>query len=323
MLETLNLDLIYIAGGLAALVLGGELLVRSAVQLARALGVSALVIGLTLVGFGTSTPELLTSVQAAWSGSPGIALGNVIGSNIGNILLIAGLAALISPILVSRKVLARDGLVMVTATVVCAALVFWGAIPRWAGFGLVSSLVAYLVFTLVTEHRNASETAKVYEAEATLVPANPMRLGRAGLGLVAGLFITLLGARLLVAGAVGLAQWLGYSEAVIGLTVVAIGTSMPELVTSVLAARKGQSDVAFGNIIGSNIFNLLGILGVTAIMFPFASPMQISHVDLLVLIGATVAFVIFAFTGARLGRREGLALFLAYCGYLAWLIATA
>ncbi len=317
------MDPLYVLGGLAALILGGELLVRNAVHVARGFDVSPMVIGLTLVGFGTSSPELVTSLQAAWIGSPGIALGNVIGSNIGNILLIAGIAALLSPIAVTKGVLARDGSVMLIATFVAAGLVFWDKIPRLAGLGLFIGLVAYLVFTLRRERNASSLASDVYEAEAALVVEAPLRMSRAVIGLLAGLLITILGARILVIGAVGLAQNFGISDAVIGLTVVAIGTSMPELVTSVIAARKGQSDVAFGNIIGSNIFNILGILGITAIVFPLGAPLPTSVIDTLVFLAAAAIFVIFASTGARIGRREGATLLAAYLAYLVWLVASA
>ncbi|KRS12515.1 sodium:calcium antiporter [Roseovarius atlanticus] len=315
------MDIVYVIAGLAGLVLGGELLVRNAVQLARGLGVSPLVIGLTIVGFGTSAPELVTSLQAAWVGAPGIALGNVVGSNIGNVLLIVGIAAILSPILVERRALARDGTVMMGATLACAALVLSGEMGRVAGLGLLIALAAYLAYTFRAERNGPTPAGEVYAAEGELMPERPVHPGRAGLGLLIGLIVLLAGARFLVMGAVGLAQMLGMSDAVIGLTVVAIGTSMPELVTSVLAARKGQGDVAFGNIIGSNIFNILGILGATVLVVPMAAPLPITGVDLAVLVGSAAVFVLFAYTGARISRREGAVLVLAYAGYMTWLLA--
>ncbi len=321
-LELPELDIVFVIAGLAGLVLGGELLVRNAVQLARGLGVSPLVIGLTIVGFGTSAPELVTSLQAAWVGSPGIALGNVVGSNIGNTLLIMGIAALISPILVARRALARDGTVMMGATLACAALVLSGEMGRVAGLGLLLALAGYLAFTFMAERKGRTPAGEVYAAEGDLLPEAPVRAGRAALGLLIGLVVILAGARFLVSGAVGLAQMLGMSDAVIGLTVVAIGTSMPELVTSVLAARKGQGDVAFGNIIGSNIFNILGILGATVLVVPMAAPLPITGVDLAVLLGSAVLFVAFAVTGARIDRREGAVLMAAYGCYMVWLLGS-
>lgn len=317
------MDIVFVIAGLVGLVLGGELLVRNAVQLARGLGVSPLVIGLTIVGFGTSAPELVTSLQAAWVGAPGIALGNVVGSNIGNILLIVGIAAMISPILVARRALLRDGSVMLAATLVCAGLIFAGEMGRVAGIGLMVALAVYLGLTFWAERKGPTAAGDVYAAEAELLPERPVHVGRAGLGLLIGLIVILTGARLLVTGAVGVAGWLGMSDAVIGLTVVAIGTSMPELVTSVLAARKGQGEVAFGNIIGSNIFNLLGILGVTVAIVPMSAPLPITGIDVLVLIASAGVFMVFAYTGARIDRREGGVLLLAYAAYMAWLLAGA
>lgn len=320
--EILGMDVVLVVAGLVALIAGGELLVRNAVHLARALGISAFVIGLTIVGFGTSAPELVTSLQAAWIGAPGIALGNVVGSNIGNMLLIVGVAALLAPIAVERNVLMRDGIVLLLATGACAGLIFFDEIGRLAGAALFAALLIYLGATFLAQRRGTA-ASEVYENEAAIVPDADVPIWRAVSLLFLGLVVTILGARLLVQGAVGVAQWLGFSDAVIGLTVVAIGTSMPELVTSVLAARKGQSDVAFGNIIGSNIFNILGILGITAMVVPLSGPLPITLLDVAVLIGATVLFVMFAVTGARISRREGAVLLSGYVGYVGWLVATA
>lgn len=314
------MDILLVAAGLVALVAGGDILVRNAVGLARGLGVSPLIIGLTLVGFGTSTPELLTSLQAALADSPGLAVGNVVGSNTGNILLILGLAALIAPVAVARDVLLRDGAVLVMASFALLAFALWGGIGRLAGAGLLGFLIAYLVVTVLTERRRASATGAIYEAGAELLPAAPRRLWVGAVMLAGGLALTLLGARFLVQGAIGLAQNLGMSETVIGLTIVAIGTSMPELVTSVIAARKGQGDVAFGNIIGSNIFNILGILGATALTLPLAIPPEIARLDIWVMLAATAAFLVFARTGWQVGRREGVVLLVAYAAYIGVLL---
>jgi cation:H+ antiporter len=308
--------------GLAGLVLGGELLVRGAASAARSFGISPMVIGLTLVGFGTSTPELVTSLQAALSGSPGIAVGNVVGSNIGNIFLILGIAALVAPLAVTPAAFRRDGTVLVGATVLCVAAVLWGDIGRLAGAGFVAVLAAYIGLTLWQELRAKGTAASaVYEAEAQTLPGPDYALGLS-LGLVVvGLAVTIFGARFLVMGAVSIAQTAGLSETVIGLTIVAIGTSMPELVTSVIAVRKGQGDVAIGNVLGSNIFNILGILGVTALVKPMVIPAEIANLDIWVLCGATLVLLIFARTGWRISRREGALLVLAYAVYLAVLLA--
>ena len=300
--------------GLAGLFVGGEFLVRGSVRLAQAFGLSPLVIGLTLVGFGTSTPELLTSLQAAFSGLPGIAVGNVVGSNIGNVLLILGLAAAIAPIGVARKTLVRDGGVMLGATLLCVGVLAAGSLGRVAGLGFVSLLVAYLVYVLRTERATHPDTP------LETLPSRRIPWGAAGSAL-AGLGVTLLGARFAVTGAVELAETIGISETVIGLTIVAIGTSLPELVTSVVAVVKKEGDIAFGNIIGSNIFNILGILGITAAVHPLSVPEQIARFDGWVMLAVAVAVMLFSATGRRLSRTEGVVLLAAYGLYLAVLLS--
>jgi cation:H+ antiporter len=313
------MDLIYILGGFVLLVAGGESLVRGAVAIAERLGIPPLVIGLTLVGFGTSTPELLTSLQAAFAGSPGIAVGNVVGSNTANILLILGTAALLSPMAVDRRGFLRDGAVVVAASLAALIAVQVGALGRLAGGALVAGLAVYLIATLWIEMRRKSPAAAVYEAEAESRPHPALSVPIALLFFAGGLAVTLLGARLLVTGAISLAAGWGVPEAVIGVTIVAIGTSLPELVTSVLAARKGQSDVAFGNVIGSNIFNILGILGVTALVHPLEVPAQIASLDIWVMIAATGLLVWVAMSGWRITRREGGLMVALYAAYLGWL----
>ncbi|QFT59628.1 Inner membrane protein YrbG [Sulfitobacter sp. THAF37] len=303
------IDLLLIATGFAGLLLGGNWLVDGAVGLATRWGVSPLVIGLTLVGFGTSMPELVTSVQAALAGSPGIAMGNVIGSNIANILLILGLTCALSPMAVARGTLTRDGMVMLGATLATLALVLWGSIDRPLGLLLVAGLALYL-FTALRRNDPSAE----FEA----APAPP--LWRAALGVLAGLIVTILAARALVSGAVSLAAAWGVTEALIGVTIVAVGTSLPELVTSLVAARKGQADMAFGNVIGSNIFNVLGILGVTALVRPMQVPAQFITLDVWVMAAAAVAVLIMGATGRRISRGEGAALLAGYAAYTGLLI---
>jgi len=316
-------DLLLLLGGLVALVIGGGLLVRGAVSAAQALGISPLVIGLTLVGFGTSTPELVTSLEAALAGSPGIALGNVVGSNISNVFLILGLSALLRPVIVHPTALKRDGSVLVLATLLCLATVLLGELSRPAGAILVAALLTYLAATLYLERRGATPASEVYSGEAALVaPASTSFASSLGLAIV-GLAITIVGAKLLVAGAIALAQAAGLSETVIGLTIVAVGTSMPELVTSIVAVRKGQGDVAFGNVIGSNIFNILGILGVTAVVQPLVVPREIIALDIWILVLSTLVLLLFARTGWRIGRREGAVMVALYLAYVAVLLSGA
>lgn len=303
-------DLLLVLGGLIALLLGGEALVRGAVALAHRAGLSPLVIGVTLVGFGTSTPELVTSVKAALDGLPGIAVGNVVGSNIANILLILGLSALIAPLSLADA-RGRDGWAMIAATVVCAGLVLTGVIGLWAGLALIAGLLIYLGIALKTGAVEADETA------AALTP-----LVAAGF-FVAGLIGIMLGAQALVSGAVAIAAELGVSEAVIGLTIVAVGTSLPELVTSVIAARKGQGALALGNVLGSNVFNVLGILGVTALVTPLSVPADIMGLTLWVLIGSAALVMALALSGIRASRVIGAGMVAAYVGYLAVLVLTS
>jgi cation:H+ antiporter len=313
---------IFVIIGLAGLIAGGELLVRGAVSAAKTMGISPMVIGLTLVGFGTSTPELVTSLQAALSGSSGIAIGNVVGSNIGNVLLILGIAALLSPVSVDPAAFKRDGFVLLLATLLCLGAVLLGDFSRMTGSIFLITLVGYLTITLITEKRTTSSPATaVYKAEAEVVAGSGNSLGVSVGFAVTGLVITIVGARFLVAGAVSLAQSAGISETVIGLTIVAIGTSMPELVTSVIAVRKGQGDVALGNVIGSNIFNILGILGITALIQPMNVPPEIISFDIWMMCVATLLLVVFARSGWRVGRGEGGTMIVCYVGYLLWLLA--
>ena len=303
-----------IAAGLLLLILGGETLLRGAVALSLRLGVSPLLVGLTVVGFGTSTPELFTSLQAAFAGAPDIALGNVVGSNIANILLILGAAALMAPIAVHRPALVRDGAALVAATLACVGLALTGGFGRIAGLVLLAGLAAYLWYAWRSEQ--ASDGADGADLPDTPRMGVPLSL----LLTAAGIGLTILGARLLVSGAVELATRAGISEAVIGLTIVAVGTSLPELVTSVMAARKGQPDLAFGNVIGSNIYNILGILALTAVASPVALGTGAMLADIGVMLAATLLLLLVAITGWRVTRREGAMLLALYAAYLLWLL---
>jgi cation:H+ antiporter len=313
-------------GGLALLIIGGELLVRGAVQVATGLGVSPLVIGLTLVGFGTSTPELVTSVQAALSDAPGIAYGNIVGSNIANILLIAGVAALISPMVIASVALKRDGAVMLAVAIAFSAIAFAMPLGRTAGALFVGALVAYVYLAFRQEKAAApaghgavyDKSLALQEADAALSPPASPKTSLLVSTFIAlgGLVLVVVGGRFLVDGAVSLARGFGISETVIGLTIVAVGTSMPEFVTSVVAGIRKQGDVAFGNIVGSNIYNILGIGGFTALVAPGAVPAEIVSFDNLVMIGVSLALVVFAWTSLRIGRREGAALLAGYVAYV-------
>ena len=317
------MTLLLLAVGTAILVLGGESLVRGAVSVAASLGMSPLVIGIVVVGFGTSMPELVTSIDAALADAPGVAVGNVVGSNICNILLILGLTALIRPVLTAKATLKRDGVVLAVATILCVITAMTGMVERATGLIFATLLVGYVVYACIGDRRQVAADAADAESEIDIAAAQATGLGRAVLMIVAGLALMIFGAGLLVDAAVELAQQLGVSDAVIGLTLVALGTSLPELVTSVVAALRGHNDVGFGNIVGSNIYNILGILGITAVVTPVEIPVEIMQVDVWVMTAATALLLWAAFTGWRVCRAEGGAMLAGYVAYIGWLGATA
>lgn len=318
------MDWLSIVGGLVVLTLGAEILIRGATALARRFGVSDLLIGLTLVGFGTSTPELVSSVQAAIVGSPGVAVGNVVGSNIANILLILGLSALIAPFAVEQKAFRRDGFVVLLATLSAIGVSMTGEFGRVAGFAFLTAIAAYIIYAFVTE-KNAptSPTAEFHAAEGAALPSGPKSPLLDIVMAVAGLALLIIGAKYLVTGAINVAGKLGVSETIIGLTVVAVGTSLPELVTSLMAALRGKSALALGNVVGSNIYNIFGILGTTALIHPVAAPAEIVAFDNWVMLGATLLMVLFATSRSRLNRLEGAVMVTAYACYIGWLILNA
>ncbi|WP_034825703.1 calcium/sodium antiporter [Hyphomonas pacifica] len=322
-----------VLGGLVLLFLGGEGLVRGSVSVARKLNISELVIGLTLVGFGTSVPELVTSLRAINSGAVGIAVGNVIGSNIANILLVLGVAAVIHPIVTNPRALMRDTGVMILVTMLLCFMIWFDLFTRGAGIALTVCLIGYIIFSLVADQKQPDDVAHMHAEEGETVEAN-YGVGIGILIAIAGLAGVVYGAKLLVDGSVSIARDFGISETVIGLTIVAIGTSLPELATSAIAAFRGKADVALGNIIGSNIFNILGILGVTALVHPFSvrQPVSgdvaagamvqgetvslISVGDISALILSVALMVLFAITARRIGRWEGGILLLGYALYM-------
>lgn len=310
-------SLFLIIAGFILLLGGGEALVRGSVAVATKLGVSKLVIGLTLVGFGTSAPELVTSIEAALSGASGIAIGNVVGSNIANILLIIGISAIILPMFCPREAISRDGTVMIIATALLVLACFMGEISHIMGLIFLLGLISYLAMTFHIERRQKDMAGEMLEHESEAMPSPIKSIPLNLLIAVGGMGVLVLGANLLVQGATDLAKGLGVSDTVIGLTVVAVGTSLPELATSIMAAMKRQSDVAIGNVIGSNIFNILGILGITALLKPIPVPEQILQFDLWVAVAASAALMLFAYTGRHITRIEGGILLGAYAAYIA------
>lgn len=314
--------------GLVLLIGGGEVLVRGAVGLAERLGVSPLLVGLTVVALGTSAPELAVSVQAALSGAPGIAIGNIVGSNIANILLILGLSALVFPVAVASRALLRDGVVMVAVAAGYTLLAALWGLDRIVGAGVLLAAVAYFWATIAAERRAATDHGAVFDKAAAFEEVAPGRLHRlSGLAkpaafFLVGLVVIVFGGRLLVQGAVGLAQGFGVPEEVIGLTIVAVGTSLPELVTSVIAAIRRHADVALGNVIGSNILNILVIGGVTSTIAPVAVAPQILWFDMPAMVAVSVLLLVVGRSGWRIGRREGAVMIALYAAYV-WALAAA
>ncbi|QIR13310.1 calcium/sodium antiporter [Shewanella aestuarii] len=300
-----------IIGGFVILTLGAEALVRGASAVALRLGIAPLIIGLTIVAFGTSAPELAVSVKSALAGNPGIALGNVVGSNIVNIGLILAVTALIRPIKIQSQMVKRDIPIMIGASIFVWFLLLDGIVSFFDGFILFSLLVSYLVFSYFNSKNNPEDL------DVDTSPQNPLLSVTL---IIIGISMLVGGGILFVNGAVDLAKLFGISEVIIGLTVVAIGTSMPELVTSVIAALKGQSDIAIGNVVGSNLFNILGILGATALIHPVSAE-GFNDIDFIVMLILAFMVLPFAWSGLRIGRREGGVLLAAYLGYTSYLVA--
>ncbi|MBB1437847.1 calcium/sodium antiporter [Shewanella sp. SG41-4] len=299
-----------IIGGFIILTIGAEALVRGASAVALRLGIAPLIIGLTIVAFGTSAPELAVSVKSALAGNPGIALGNVVGSNIVNIGLILAITALIRPITVQSQMVKRDIPIMIAASILMWFLLLDGEVSFIDGAILFSALVGYLVFSYVSAKNNPEDLD---------VDASPQPPGLSLALIIVGIAMLVGGGILFVDGAVDLAKQFGISEVIIGLTIVAIGTSMPELVTSVMAALKGQSDIAIGNVVGSNIFNVLGILGATALIHP-VSAAGFNEIDFIAMLIFAFMVLPFAWSGLRIGRREGSVLLAGYLGYTSYLV---
>lgn len=306
------LSFIMLVFGFVLLVWGADKFVAGASALARRLGVSPLLVGLTIVAFGTSAPELAVSLTAALQGANEIAVGNVVGSNIFNLLMVAGLSAVVCPLVMDRTLLRRDWPISLAAAVLL--LVF---IAPDLTISRIEGVILLVVFALVLgmQIRAALKNRDTLESEEDEITMPPLMIG---VNIVLGLACIIIGGQLAVNGATGIARMFGLSETLIGLTIVAIGTSLPELVTSLVAARKGQNEIAMGNVIGSNIFNLLFILGVSATITPI--PVQAtSIIDALVLIGISIVFYLPARRG-KLGRAPGVIMALTYVVYTAYLI---
>ena len=305
--------------GLVLLIFGADMLVKGAAKLAGSFGVPPLVIGLTVVAFGTSAPELAVSVKSAWSGQAELAIANVIGSNIFNILFILGLAALISPLLVSKQLIRQDVPIMIAVSAIATVMVWNGLLERWESAILFLALLAYTGFLFIQGKKQNDEEG-IAEIDELLSGNTPT--WKSVLYFVIGLILLVLGARWLVQSAISIATGLGVSEAVIGLTIVAVGTSLPEVMTSVMATIRGERDIAIGNVVGSNIFNILCVLGLAGLISPeplIAGP-QLATLDIPVMLAVSVLCLPLFFVGATLTRFEGFLFLLLYTSYVSYMI---
>jgi cation:H+ antiporter len=310
--------------GLVALVIGAELLVRGASRLAVSFGVSPLVVGLTVVAFGTSAPEMAVSVGSALTGAPDLAIGNVVGSNIANVLLILGISALITPLLVDEQIIRQEIPIMIGASALLVVMALDGNIGLVESVALFALVIAYTVF-LVVQSRRASKA--VQDEFETGIPTSTWdRHWAVQLALIAvGLVLLVVGADWLVDAAVAFARAFGVSDLVIGLTVVAVGTSMPEIATSIIAAIRGQRDIAVGNVVGSNVFNILAVLGAAGVASGVGLPVSEAarNFDLWVMLAVAFACLPIMITGREIARWEGVVFLAYYVAYTAWLVLQA
>lgn len=311
------MNLFYAAAGVAGLYFGAEFLIKGGVAIARKAGVSSLVIGLTLVACATSAPELVVSVGAALNGNPAISLGNVVGSNICNIALILGLSACITPLAVQKQLLKLDVPVMVASAVLLAVFYFAGdGLNRIQAAVMLAGFIGYTLWNIrISRKENAADKQSVENEDET--PELP--LGKALLFLGIAMFALIIGAKVFLMSAVFFARLMHISDAVIGLTVVAVGTSLPELATSVVSAVKGEKDIAVGNVVGSNIFNILCILGITPVITPLKNA-AISLIDMGFMIGISLLLMLFMRTGWKISRKEGFFMLTLYAAYTVYLI---
>lgn len=317
------MEYILIIVGLLLLFAGGEALVRGSVVISKRLGISAILIGMVVVGFGTSTPELLVSVKASLAGQPDIALGNIVGSNIANVLLILGVSALFCPVICADQAIKRDMMAVVFVSALLFVLTFIGMASAMVGTVMVVMLIAYIVYSYSADLRDkkalpATSPDTVHEHEAQEF-SNKLGLGISILMSVGGIIMLVFGADLLVEGASAVARQAGISEAVIGLTLVAVGTSLPEFAAAISAALKRNSDVIIGNVLGSNLFNILGILGVTAIIKPIPLAGHIASFDVPINLGVAVITFMIIYLAQRISRMTGMIFLLSYILYIGWL----
>jgi len=307
------LSILFVLAGLGLLMGGGECLVRGSVAIANRMGLSKALIGATFVGFGTSMPEFVASFGAAANGKDAIALGNVVGSDTVNLLLILGVCALIYPMAAPRGRLGLDFLFVMLASLVCLLIIYLGGLPIWMAAVLMIIFIVYMVQLFRSDQSG-------FESEVTVIALSTpsaLFISLFGIALLIG------GAEILIRGATGIATFYNVPESIIGITIVGVGTSAPELFASIMASLKKENAIAFGNIIGSNIFNVFAVLGITGLVFPLNSLAGFSIWDGVILVGATIAMFGFAFTRERISRLEGGLMVAAYVAYLVWLVMRA
>lgn len=314
------LSVLAVIVGLVLLVWSADRFIDGSAATARHFGMPPLLIGMVIVGFGTSAPEMVVSVLSALEGSPGIALGNAYGSNITNIALILGLTALISPIAVQRKIVRIEIPILLAVTALAAALLWDGQLTVSDGLIMLGVLLAYMIWTVLDglKHKHSATADDELPMD--------MPLGKGIFWLVIGLLILVLSSRLLVWGAVNIAQSMGVSDLIIGLTVVAVGTSLPELASSIAATRKGEHDIALGNVVGSNLFNTLAVVGLAAVLHPMAVPQDIMQRDIPIMAVLTVLLLVFCLGrngSGMIGRGKGAVLLTIFVAYTVYLITTA
>lgn len=314
---------IFIILGLLALYFGAELLVRYSAHLAASLGISSLIIGLTVVAYGTSAPELIVNILASLFGDTDIALGNIVGSNIFNVLVILGISAIICPLAVHQQIIRWDVPMMIIASVMTWVAASTGNLNFWTGVVFLSLIILYTIALIYKAQ--VKEDKSEFEVYAVKEPASWKMIAKDVGMIVLSLVVLVIGSQLLVKGAVALAQLLGVSELIISLTIVAAGTSLPELATSVVAAMRGQRDIAVGNVVGSNIYNIWAILGLSAILAPNGLPVPESAwtFDIPVMVAVAIACLPIFLTGHTIYRWEGVLFLACYLAYLAHLILSA
>jgi cation:H+ antiporter len=316
------MSVVYLLLGIVFLYFGAEILVRGSSNIALNLGVRPIIVGLTVVAFGTSSPELIVSMTSALDGAAPLAVGNVIGSNICNIALIVGIAAMIRPIRVEKKTVMKDVVIMLGVTGLIAFFILNSqdrVIERWEGITLFTLFMSYIIYTVIDSRKEMKvlKKKKQEESEFKEIPL-PQKKTKAWLDIlfiVGGLVVLVFGSDLFVDGAVKIARYLNVSEAVIGLTLVALGTSLPELATTIIAATKNENDLAFGNAVGSNIFNVLLVLGLTSIFLPLSAS-GISTADIVIVLAISAIVLPLAWHKYSVNRFEGFILLLLYVGYI-------